>query len=284
MFALACNTVEATQVAQPIPTIDPTAMVATRVANISEKANFYLTPENWNTVPHACHQSMVRITFLGSDGDTSLGSGSLINKVQMIKDGQAVWVYFLYTAHHVTTSKVTGNDLNHSVNIYADDVEHNFGYFGNYQVWDDHLNLLDISIISVIGYDDLSTIVPQPVSNIVSGQNIKKGTDFFFSFDYPEPNYAKQYTISVVDGIGQENSYRYANLRQIDGYSSINRGSSGGALCNQNGQLIGVVRGGYFVTDDLNSAELNPDNIQNQVNQVIDQTINTLENNGFAKP
>lgn len=277
MASLACNTTDQTAVPPTsAPTLTSEQSVGTREANISQSLDYFSTPESWGTVPKTCHQGMVDLVFNG-EFIQSIVSGNIVNKAKFVNsNGLVVNIYHIYTANHGLTS--SGITLNGSVDAYYQETRYTLQLLDYTQIVDQNQSLVDIVLVSLIGLEDMGVSFP---NNIISGQYLIPESGLFYSFDFPAPSLKAQFTTSTVYDTGVENGHKTANLVQTATQGAINSGSSGGAICNPEGNIVGVVKGIYANSSNMFTVELNPENVQDQISSAIARSLQIMANNGF---
>ncbi len=262
-------------------TLNSTETIATRETRITEGSEYFQTPDNWKTVPKTCYLNMVDLAFK-NDHIGEIGSGSLISETKMVgSDGTTIYLYQVYSAQHILIYS-DGTLLNKTDDLYHNKNKYVMAFLQSSQILDSVQNPVDIAVVSLISLNKITDFSESSVSNIVSGQYLQVGPEFFFSYSFPDPMYEAQYTISTVSDVGMENQHKTVNMRQMTPDSAVNSGSSGGAICNQNGQLVAVTKGAYGNSSDIFTIELNPENIQEQINSAINNSIQTMVSNGYS--
>ncbi len=256
-----------------------TSVSATIDTRVSESINVFETPENWNVVPESCEKNLVRLILTGST-DSISASATLFQKSVMQKNGQLVYLYHFLAANHSVLNTETQSLRNDEIKYVDHEAEHLVGYLGYSQIFDNSQNPTDIAILSTISLENIDVTPSQITSKVNLTPN---STEFFFVLGYPKPDLKQNYIVAVTDNIViKENKYKIVTMRQINEVSAVNLGSSGGPVCNQNGEIIGTLKSIYTTNVGIFDIEPNPDNIQEQINTAINYSTQTMISNGYS--
>lgn len=282
-----------TETPTPLPTstLSDNDAVSTRQASIQTSANFFLTPENWLVVPQSCRYSMAHLS-LTSTKNPELGlvdgSGNLVfSDLRQDSSGKTVWIYHFLTATHLVTKDQNGNSINDKVVVQPLDYV-GFGYqyalLNEATIVGDNGFIQDTSLITIIGLSpiDYQGFTAIGVNNVVPGTTLTASDDVYFQLGYPRPHHRPQFVTSKITNIYDVNNLIFARLMPEGLSSATDVGQSGGALCNQYGQLVGVHSFHEFNIPDASFSNLMPNNIQDQINQAIYNSNQKLADYGFS--
>lgn len=286
LMLIACSTQPTTTQTQNTP-ISIEENYAIREIDIEDDNQQYLTPDNWQNTPASCNKSLLKLWLFADDkAIISSGSASLINSEQYhdIK-GNTVWVHHVLTADHVVkddNQKITDSKIVVFPHDYQDQ-NLVFGYVGYTQVADSNNKPLDVGIYSFfsLGTNTLAPyLIPAGVQSLTSDGHMLPGTtDFFYSFGYPNNIQNPQYVVATVNKT--ENDYVY--LRPLPKNSNVTGGNSGGSVCNQDNQLVGIVSKIDLSNPDLYRITPLPTNITEQFNAALQNTDKILSAAGITK-
>ncbi len=298
LASLACNTTTPT----PPPTQPQTQTLAVSTATmtsqdadtvrfqiVANKQPLYADDNYWKGVPFGCMSSMASVLFSSTDTYVSsqVGSATLIYaEIANNQNGMTSWVYWLLTAKHVYTN--SQGVLNGKTTIYAgrDKTEHAIDPFDFYEVSGPKTGL-DIGVVALIDQGNKFNIltpsfIPLGVEKIQTGNNLAIDGSSYFTFDFPgSSNYLPQYTKSqIIKNIRHENGVQII-LSFLNDSSVTDSGSSGGPLCNQASQLVGVHTQNMPNDPYQSIVEANPDDIQVQILKAIQNSREKLKLLGY---
>lgn len=112
--------------------------------------------------------------------------------------------------------------------------------------------------------------------------NIVANEELYYEFGYPMPHHKPQFVISKVTNTYDINGYQLAKLVPESYASATDVGQSGGAVCNQFGQIIGVQHGHEGNIPYASFSNLMPSNIQDQISQAMVKANQKLAEYGFS--
>lgn len=266
----------------------------TREAVIQTAAPFYATPQNWDTVPKGCVDSLIQIGS-GENEDGKLASGTLIySSYGTNQSGETGYIYSFSTANHFATSSkikmssrvsVRTNkigELSQAVNFTTINIEN---------ILDDKNTPIDAVLITVFGPNPALTIqgngpIPIGTENFISGTDLTVDkTKFYHALGYPKGVSGPQFVIATV--IGATDYDIYHNYKTItieslsDTFSTTTKGTSGGPLCNNDGKIVAI---NIEANDQYNQAVFVPlpQNISQQISDFINKSESTLQMLGFT--
>lgn len=288
LTTLACSGQQTVQNSQPVLS-DEQNYATTREVAITQMAPYYLTPESWNVVPQGCYKSMLKLQFYDpSDQDRfNQGSGTLVEKQQLTStSGQTVWLYHILTANHnirrdypADNTLMAGRPIIFPGRYQASDLV--FDYINFFQITSNG-NPIDIGLVSIFSTIDIhsDSLVPIGLSNVVQlNTSTSINTDSFFVFGYPTLTNEPQFNIATVVA-PQTGLSTKATLRLREDFSNVTNGNSGGGICSQSGQLVGVTESTLDNIDEL-MAEMNPSDIQQQISSAITKANEIMNANGY---
>ncbi len=260
------------------PTLTDLQAVETRTSLISQNQTSFLTPETWQPAPSSCLQSMTAIAGKYSS------SGTIITEETWIKIGSPdIWVYHILISNHATEGE-TFQEYTLIPGTGENRQEFKVAHL-NYRGFksSDNKTFIDIGILSVYSLTKVSTInfYPLGLDKIKSGENLTPSEDLYYTFGYISGN--AQFTVSKIwhDFNLPETNYSRLDLRPLDGQTTTNLGTSGGATCDNQGSLVGITAGhhGSFSTEYHISPI--PANGIDQTMVGIQQAEVVLKNSGF---
>lgn len=247
---------------------------------ILDDQEMYKDPKYWDIAPKACSKSMliVESPYYENGVPTNVwsGGGGTLVYSQRYHNGQTVvTVYTILTGEHVTREFAPGTAV-----VYITPTTHNYIYtyyqLQSRPVTADDGSYVDMSLISVYMEGESSDVQDQRFEAL-GLENVYPGNGFslvdessVFSFGYPlvvsrEPHFTLGYPTGFLD----QNS---VSVLIDDNYSNITRGDSGGAICNTDGKLVGVVKQINSGSEDAVSeymATYNPGNIKDQISNFL---------------
>lgn len=247
---------------------------------ILEDQELYRSQEYWDIVPKTCAKSMliVESPYYENGVPTQVwsgGSGSLIFSQRYHNGQTVVTVYTILTAEHVTREFSPGTS-----DIYITPTTHNYIYnyhqLQNRPITADDGSYIDMSLISVYVEGGASDIQDDRfealgLESVYSGNGFDlSGESPLFSFGYPlEISREPHFTQGKATGFLDQNRVK---VLVSDNFSNITRGDSGSAICNNNGELVGVVNRINSGSVDAVSeymATYNPGNIKDQISSFL---------------
>lgn len=277
-----------TQEVQKVLTDDEALQIRKETIKIAA-AELEKNPGLWEKAPQPCFKGMVKVYVSEGGFKTFGGSGSLIQKEKLTNElGGVVWVYSIITVNHLFYDQ-NGNFMEGDIYLFPGSYS---GYRYQFSEWefrqftDEHGLKQDSGLLTVMGYGIQSEIddpnfVPLGTTNIVPFDGEDYGSQFFI-FDYPDSG-KPQFSESEFIGNG---SFIDGNIVQVlkplDNSGTVTHGSSGGAVCSNNGQHLGVVtgHGGNWPTNFL--IEGNTSTITQQINESIADSRILLSKNGYV--
>ncbi len=290
IFILACNTVEQTPTPQTtsIQTLTNDQSKLTRVARISESAPTFTNTGIWDAVPQSCYQSMTKISVNDVSGRASLtSSATIIQEESKRVNDYEIWVYHLLIANHGRVSAADNSTLEGVVTLYPgyyqqEDLK--FSQLNYHQTISDAGTPQDAGILSLFGLSKINTpnFKPLEINNIIPGIDIPKDVAYY-SYDYPIVLTTPHFTISTIDNSGTaKNGRQVIIFKNINISSYVDTGSSGAAICNPQGQLVGIFTLNNPSNPDMFTADANPSNIQDQITNAINIANEKLIALGFT--
>lgn len=271
-------------VAARLPTVEQN--LATREAQITAKSEFYQDPSNWVAVPESCRRSFAKIWLYDTDlNHYESGTATLVYAEQFVKPSEKVWVYHFLTADHLVKSD-TNTQLGGKTIVFPgwhSTENFQFRYLNYYQISDPEHGYLDMGLISVFGTDNLSSgqFDAIGVENVTPGDHL--GSDpatFYISMGYPRNQPSPQFNISTF--WMQDGPKLTMKLHQD--YSNVTKGNSGGPLCDQSGKVVGVVSSYDWNSYDKIIVTANPNSIQDQLLEAMNNSVQVITANGFQTP
>lgn len=269
------------------------AMRTTRIQAAASR--LAINPDAWKDVPQSCRMSMAKIS-LYNEGSTDSNSGSsiVISGDRVVdQNGAVAWIYRIVTADHVVRG-VDGKVLDGTVVLYPGshtDQDAMFQFLDYTRFVDENGIPQDSGVVTVFRTGANANIVdpkfaPLGIEKVKTLESIIM-TDSFYSLDYPGVTGLPQYTTSDILG-----NARYPNnnlqkiMEPVGDSSTVARGSSGGAVCDENGNLIGTVSGYEGNWPANYYMENNPTTIQQQIEIAANKSILKLSELGFkiSKP
>lgn len=235
--------------------------------NNTQKSKIEFVIKNSTKPPEStmsyCEASMAKIIVLLKDNEggssvTNSGSSSILSEtvLKRVDDGMPVVVYQILTADHVVSSenpRLTPSEVilfpgNHQEQDYRYRV---FSYSG---LKDESGMPQDIGILTVVGFYRQAKIgeenfAPLPLSQV-------KVPDISLLGKYITASYPLSGGPSLVDSefVGftkTSKGNRLLTMDPTDNTGNIESGSSGGPVCDPEGNLIGVVYGYDKKWDDI---------------------------------
>ena len=141
---------------------------------------------------------------------------------------------------------------------------------------------IDSGILSVFSLAriDRENTKPLGIDKIKTGENLPLGNTNYFVFSYPGSTITAQFSIAIVKSSHPSEPY---TLKLASTNTTTSPGSSGGAVCNQNGEVIAVVTGHIgneaieFIADPI------PQNISYQIEMAIQNSRSILLTNNITQ-
>jgi hypothetical protein len=296
LATLACDSTQPTQpptLPTPAQPITATAtLTAEETSNAKENivvtnAPLFLDPNYWQSTPQSCHLGMARIVFSDENNmPVKSGSSMLIHsEAVQNQNGSTSWVYWLITANHNYTID-NGNILNGKVSILPkSSLEENIklDFVSFKQIVGAANEALDISVVTLIDQGNKFNVLFNPlgIDSLISG-NIPTDSGPYYTFDYPEASgYNSQFTTSYVWDVNPYSNGIQVIMETEENSSVPMAGSSGSAICNQAGQVIGIHSMNMINNPHQFIVEPNPDNIQDQVKAAINEAKEKLKLLGY---
>lgn len=240
----------------------------------------FSNPKYWDIAPKSCSKSMliVESPYYENGVLTNAwagGSGSLVYSQRYHKGQTVVTVYTILTAEHVTGKFAPG-----TTDVYITPANHNYIYtyhrLQSRSITADDGSDIDMSLISVYMEGESSDVQDQRfealgLENVYPGNGFEPVNDgAYFSFGYPleitrEPHFTLGKATEYLD-------QHRVNILVDENFSDITHGDSGGAICNSDGELVGVVKsinsGSVGVASEY-IATYNPVNIKDQISDFL---------------
>jgi len=252
----------------------------TRVAVIDIQQEAFFTPDTWSLAPQSCAQSMTMI--IPKDGHSSSGT-ILLEEKWTDPQGKDIWVYYLLVSNHAVSEKISPTYTllpGDSTSLYKD---YNTAYLNYYPIVATSGQIgIDSGILSVFSLAriDRENTKPLGIDKIKTGENLPLGNTNYFVFSYPGSTITAQFSIAIVKSSHPSEPY---TLKLASTNTTTSPGSSGGAVCNQNGEVIAVVTGHIgneaieFIADPI------PQNISYQIEMAIQNSRSILLTNNITQ-
>lgn len=215
------------------------------------------------------------------------GSGNLVYvEAKQDANGKTIWMYHFLTASHLIYKDENGKPVHDKVVVQPlDYVGYGYQYalLNEKQIVGDNGVIQDTSILSIIGLSpiDYQGFAQIGIQNVTPGTSLTQSQDLYFEFGYPRPHHKPQFVISKITNIYDLQGLVYARLVPEVGSSATDVGQSGGAVCNQYGQIVAVHSLHEEISPYDSFSNLLPGNIQDQINQAILDSYLKLQEYGF---
>lgn len=258
----------------------------------SAQALLQANPDAWNVAPESCRKSMTRFwMYDGDSSDQTAGSASVIQSERVVsEEGVEAWIYRFITADHAVRGPDGNIMQNGEVILFPGsqtDQDHRYWTLDYQQFRDENGVPQDAGMVSVWRTGAQAEIndpdfVPLGVDN-VRGLGDLVASNVLYSFDYPGlTRETPQFTVAAILG---DAAYSNGDVQKImeplTGSSTVAMGSSGGAMCDVDGNHVGVATGYEGEWPSKYYAEGNPTSIQQQIKDAIVFSMNRLAQTGF---
>ncbi len=280
LSSLACQTTNPAQ--QPTSaTLTAPQAESTRVALVDKEQETFYTPDTWVSAPQSCAQSMVLVISI----DQHSSSGTILVEERWIdQQGSTVWVYYLLVSNHGVGESISPTyTLIPGTNIspYQD---YQTAYL-NYAIINSTSGSvnIDAGILSIFSLTKIDRTGTEPLGldKIKTGENVTEGSSPYFTFGYPAQTITAQFSVSSIQKIHKEFEPQIIVLNPVN--TTTNAGSSGGATCDNQGNVIGITTGSNGGQPTVFNIVPLPQNITTQVNTAIEISHSILTTNNLTK-
>ncbi len=274
----ACTKTTATPLAPApvaLPTLTDDQVLKERNERIMSFAPKFLDENIWSMTPQTCYKSMARLILSSSTSKLRLSaSASLVQSQNMLYMGKNTWIYRFQTANHVAIHESEKLDGKADLYFGNNTSSVNANYSDYTQFVDERGEGVDSGLITLIGSEQITPqTIPLGIKNIISGNELISDQSIYFSFDYPLVTNSHQFGISKVIASGNtKEGKRVTVMEFFKDSSTMSEGSSGGAVCNQDGQHVGLISQNNPHSDNYFVMQANPTNIQQQLLDAIQKS------------
>lgn len=271
---LACG---ASSQTSPVVLTDPQA-AQTRTVVVDTNQESFFAPETWQEAPASCVNSM---TLVLPKEDYS-SSGTIITEEKWLdSEGNIVWVYYLMVSKHAVGDKLK----NEYILIPGTNLEKYQDYtagFVNYKnITSPDDTAIDVGILSTLSLKRITRddFKPLGVDKIKTGEDLTVNNNYYFTFGYPASTITAQFSKSkIIEVVNQAQPH----IIIMDPENTTTEyGSSGGATCDQSGNLVAILYGHEGEEPTQYLVIPLPTNIQEQVSIAFQETKNILMSSGL---